>query len=104
MALKIKKDDVVYVTTGKDKGKTGKVLAVDVNASRVMVEGINMIKRHQSQKKGFAESGIVEREAAMHLSNVMLLDPESGKPTRFRNGTDKDGNKIRISTKSGKTI
>ena len=103
MAVRIKKDDVVVVISGKHKGKQGRVLKLDREADRVVVEGVNVIKRHQSPRK-FREAGIVEKEAPIHISNVQLLDPETQKPTRVRMGEDKDGAKVRIAVKSGAVL
>ena len=104
MKLSIKKGDKVKVLAGKDKGQTGEVLGVNPETGRVIVQGINMIKRHQSQKRGFAESGIVEREASIHVSNVNVIDPELDKPTRIRIGENKEGKKVRIAARSGAMI
>lgn len=101
MAARLKRDDLVVVTTGKDKGQQGRV--IKVAGDRVLVEGVNKIKRHQSALR-FAEAGIIEREAPIHVSNVMLVDPETEKPTRVRMGTDGEGNKVRIAVRSGKPI
>ncbi len=103
MAVRIKKDDLVVVVSGKHKGKQGRVLKLDLDADRVVVEGVNVIKRHQSPRK-FREAGIIEKEAPIHISNVQLLDPETQKPTRVRMGEDKDGNKVRIAVKSGAVL
>lgn len=103
MSMRIKKGDKVLVTAGKDKGTSGRVLLVDVERERVLVEGVNLVKRHQSARK-FGESAIVEKEAPVHLSNVMIEDPKDGGPTRVRAGVDKDGKKVRIAVKSGVVI
>lgn len=96
---RIKRDDLVVVIAGKDKGATGRVQRL--NGDRVLVEGVNKIKRHQSAQK-FKEAGIVEREAAIHVSNVMLVDPTTQKPTRVRSKVE-DGKKVRVA-KSGAKI
>ncbi|MEM1416236.1 MAG: 50S ribosomal protein L24 [Myxococcota bacterium] len=101
MAVRLKKDDLVAIVAGKDKGQTGRILSIV--GERVVVEGVNLMKRHQSPRK-YRETGIVEREAPIHVSNVMLVDPETEKPTRIRMGEDKDGNKVRIAVKSGAVI
>lgn len=80
--LKIKKNDLVVVTAGNDRGKRGKVLKVYPDKLRVVVEGVNFIKKHQKPTQSRPQGGIVTREGAIHISNVMLLDPKSGKPTR----------------------
>jgi large subunit ribosomal protein L24 len=109
MTLKIRRDDTVRIIAGKDKGRTGRVLRVDPKKERVYVEGANIIKRHtrprtlrdtqRSQELG----GIVEKEGPIHVSNVMLIDPESNEPTRVGITRD-DGRRRRISRKSGKEI
>lgn len=104
MGIKIKKGDTVQVMVGKDITKRGEVTEVHPPSERVIVQGVNMVKRHQSQKKGFAQSGIVEREAPLHISNVMLVDPKTDKPTRVRFERDDDGNKYRVAVKSGTRI
>ena len=102
MALRIKKDDQVLVIAGKDKGRKGRVLKVLPDRDRLIVEGVNMVKRHRkvSQQQG----GIIEKEAAIHISNVMLLAGKSDKPTRLRMGEDKDGRKVRVAVSSGKVL
>ena len=86
MAVKIRRDDDVIVTSGKDRGKTGKVLRVDLKKERVYVEGLNIVKRHQrpvpSADPAKSAGGVVEREGPIHISNVMLVDPQDNKPTR----------------------
>jgi len=82
MAARIRKNDLVEVTAGKDKGVRGKVTRVQESKSRVWVEKVNMIKRHQRGVAGFRESEIVEKEAPIHISNVMLVDPQQSRPTR----------------------
>lgn len=100
MSMRIKKGDKVVVTTGKDKGAVGRVLLVAVERDRVLVEGVNLVKRHQSARK-YGEAAIIEKEAPIHISNVMIEDPKDGGPTRVRSGVDKDGKKVRIAAKSG---
>ena len=100
--FKIKKGDKVIVVTGRDKGKQGEVLEVLRAESRVRVQGINMVKRHRRATQTDA-GGIVSIEAPLHISNVAHIDPESGKATRV--GYDeKDGKKVRIARRSGKTL
>ncbi|WP_205696998.1 50S ribosomal protein L24 [Conexibacter sp. SYSU D00693] len=91
MGLRIRRDDLVQVIAGKDRGKTGKVLRVDPKKQRVYVEGLNLVKRHQraTQLNPNAEVGVVEREAPIHISNVMLVDPQTNKPTRV--GVSREG-------------
>lgn len=103
MAARIKKGDRVVVTTGRDKGKTGEVSRVIPKEDRVVVQGVNMVKRHQRQTQTQA-GGIVEREASIHLSNVMIVDPKSGEPTRVGFKTLDDGRKVRIAKRSGEQI
>jgi large subunit ribosomal protein L24 len=102
--LKIKRDDNVVVLTGKDKGRSGKVLRVLPKESRVVVEGVNKIKRHTKPGFGGQAGGIIEREAPLHISNVALADPKDGKPTRVGFTKLKDGTKVRIARRSGETI
>jgi len=100
--MKIKKGDNVEVKSGKDAGKNGRVLRVDRDRDRVVVEGVNMIKRHtrpNPQKK--IQGGIVEREAAIHVSNVMVVSPDSGRPTRVGYKILDDGRKVRVSKVDG---
>jgi large subunit ribosomal protein L24 len=87
---RIRRNDVVRVLTGKDAGKTGKVLSVDRQSNRAVVEKINMIKRHQRQQKGKG-GGIVEKEAAIHLSNLMLMNEKLNRPVRIRVKIDDQG-------------
>ena len=104
MASRIKKDDQVVVIAGKDKGARGRVLLIDRERDRVIVEGVNRVKRHTKPTPKNPSGGIIEKEAGIHLSNVMLLDTKTDKPTRVKSGTDKDGKKIRIAVKSGAVI
>ena len=104
MALRIKTDDDVVVISGKDKGKTGKVLTVDPVAERVTVSGINIRTKHVKPVPGSSEpGGIVKEEASVHVSNVALIDPKDGKPTRMRTEV-RDGNKVRVAVRSGEVI
>jgi large subunit ribosomal protein L24 len=103
MALRIRKDDTVVVISGKDKGRRGRVLLVNVDRNRVIVEGVNVVKRHK-KRVGNQAGSIVEKEASIHVSNVMLLDSKSDKPSRVRMGKDKDGRKVRIAVKNGTVI
>ncbi len=104
MAAKIKKDDTVIVLAGKDKGRTGKVLKVFPTADRVLVEGVNMIKKHVKPSMSDPNGGIKQQEAALHVSNVALRDPKTGKATRVGFKTLEDGRKVRIAKGSGVTI
>lgn len=99
----IKKDDTVYVLSGNDKGKTGKVLSIIAEKSRVLVEGINMVKKHQKPDAKNPDGGIINKEAPLHISNVALIDPKSGKPTRI--SIKRENGKVeRLSKKSGEVI
>ena len=100
--MKIKKGDTVEVVTGQDAGKRGRVLKVDPPRGRVVIEGVNMIKRHtrpNPQKR--IQGGIVEREAPIHVSNVMLVSPDSGRRTRVGFKVLDDGRKVRVSKTDG---
>lgn len=101
--MHVKKGDKVIVITGKDKGKTGTVIEALPKRDRVVVEGVNIVKKHQKPTQMNPEGGITEFEAAIHVSNVMLLDPKTNKPTRV--GTKiEDGKKVRVAKKSGEII
>lgn len=108
-SMRIKSDDTVLITSGKDKGKSGKVLRVDPKRRKLFVEGLNMFKRHQrptsmdSTKQG-AQGGIIEKEGPVDVSNVMLLDPTDNKPTRVGVRAADDGKRIRYSKRTGKPI
>ncbi len=101
--LKIKKGDSVIVIAGKDKGKKGSVLSVIRDTDRVVVSGVNMIKKHQKASAS-ATAGIISKEAALHISNVALIDPKEGKATRVGYKTLEDGKKVRVARRSGETI
>lgn len=103
MAAKIKKGDKVVVITGRDKGKTGEVLKVLVEENRVLVQGINMVKRHTRPGPQGA-GGIVNKELSIHRSNVALADPKDGKATRVGFKALKDGKKVRVAKRSGETL
>src|SRR5919198_1030117 len=101
-SLKIRRDDEVVVISGKDRGKTGKVLRVDPKKERVYVQGLNIIKRHQRPLPNAPqrEAGVIEREGPIHISNVMLIDPKTKKPTRV--GISREGgSRNRVTRKSG---
>jgi large subunit ribosomal protein L24 len=105
MPARIRRDDEVVVISGKDRGKTGKVLRVDPAKQRVYVEGLNIVKRHQRPTPGRPDSvgGVIEREGPIHLSNVMLADPRDGKPTRV--GIEiVDGRRHRVARRSGTRV
>ena len=101
--FKIRKGDKVVVRTGKDKGKTGEVLRVLRDEGRVLVQGVNMIKRHTRPAPG-NPGGIIDREASIHISNVALADPKTGKPTRVGFKILDGGRKVRIARRSGEAI
>ena len=98
------KGDTVRVVRGDDKGKEGTVIRVYTKKNRVLVKGVNIVKKHRRATSAEEEGGIREMEAPMAASNVMLIDPKSGKPTRVKARTDKDGTKERVSVKSGDSI
>ena len=102
--LHVSKGDTVRVVRGDDKGREGKVLRVFPKTGRITVEGINIVKRHRRARTAEEQSGIIEMPAPLHASNVMLLDPKQGVPTRTRQRIDTDGTKERISVKSGDAI
>ena len=102
--LHVVKGDRVKVITGKDKGLVGEVIAVYPERSKVTVAGVNIVKRHRKARRPEEQGGIIESEAPIALSNVMLLDPKSGRPTRTRARIDADGTKERIAVKSGDAI
>ena len=102
MAAKIKKGDKVIVLTGRDKGKTGEVTQVLPKEDRVVVSGVNVVKRHQRPTQT-APGGIVEKNASIHVSNVALADPKTGEATRVGFKVE-DGKKVRVAKKSGEVI
>ena len=102
--MNIRKDDKVIVISGKDKGKTGKVIAADPKGGKVIVEGLNVAKRHQKARRQGEESGIIKKETPIYVSKVMRVCPKCDKPTRTAHGFDKDGNKVRICKKCGAEI
>ncbi len=104
MSARIRKGDTVVVISGKDAGKTGKVARVLPDVDRVVVEGINLVKRHQKPTARNPSGGIIEREQAIHASKVMPVDPKTGKGTRVRFKTLENGKTIRIAVKSGEEI
>ena len=102
--LHITKGDTVRVMRGDDKGKEGKVLRVYAKTGRITIEGVNIVKKHRKARRENEQSGIIDFPAPVHASNVMLIDPKSGEPTRVRARIDDDGTKERISAKSGDAI
>ena len=104
MALRVRADDEVVVISGKDRGKTGRVLQVDPAKQRVFVEGLNIVKRHQRPTPGTNQpGGVIEKPGPIHISNVALVDPKDGKPTRTR-VEDRDGKRVRVGVRSGEVI
>jgi large subunit ribosomal protein L24 len=106
MGLKLRTDDEVVVISGKDKGKTGKIIRVDPRKQRVYVEGINIVKRHQrpNPARPNAPVGVIEREGPVHISNVALLDPKDRKPTRVGTRRTEQGSRMRVTKRSGTDI
>ena len=101
---RLQKGDLVIVIAGKDKGKTGKVMRLFREDDRVVVEGVNLVKRHMKPNQRMQQGGILEREQPMAACKVMLLDPSTGKGTRVRVKTDDKGVKVRVAAKSGTEI
>ncbi len=99
----IKQGDMVKVLTGKDKGRTGKVLRVITETQKVVVEGVNVYKKHQKQTQT-KEAGIVEKAMPIHISNVQPINPKTGEPTRFRRQVLEDGTRVRVDKKTGEVI
>ena len=102
--LHIKKNDTVVVLAGEDKGNTGKVLKVLVEKNRALVEGVNMVSKSTKPSAKNPQGGIVKQEAPIHISNLSLVDPKSGKATRVGIKVTEDGKKVRIAKKSGEEI
>ena len=109
MAAKIRRDDQVVVISGKDRGKTGRVLRVDPKKSKVFVEGLNIVKRHQrpqqvpGAQRAETVGGVIEREGPIHISNVMLIDPKDKKPTRVGVARE-DGQRMRVTRRSNTKV
>jgi large subunit ribosomal protein L24 len=103
MAMKLKKGDRVIVTTGRNKGQQGEIIRMLVKDDRALVQGVNMVKRHTRPSQTNA-GGIIEKEAAIHLSNLALIDPKSGQATRVGFKTLADGRKVRFAKRSGEVI
>jgi len=104
--MKVKKGDTVLVIAGKDKGAKGKVIAAHPKLDKVIVEGVNRVKKHtriRTTQRGAKTGGIVTQEAAIHVSNVMVVDSD-GKPTRVGYRVDSDGQKVRVSRRTGKDL
>jgi large subunit ribosomal protein L24 len=101
--MKLKKGDQVIVLTGKDKGKKGEILKAIPTENRVIVQGVNVVKKHTKPTQ-FAAGGIEDKELSIHASNVALVDPKKGTATRIGFKTGKDGKKMRVAKKSGETL
>ena len=104
VTMPVTRGDTVRVMRGEDKGKEGKVIRVFPKTGRITIEGINIVKKHRKARRAEEQSGIIEMPAPIHHSNVMLLDPKSGKPTRVKARIDEDGTKERLAVKSGDAI
>lgn len=102
--MNIKRDDTVVVISGNDKGKQGRVLRVYPERGRLIVEGVRMMKKHTKPTQRDPQGGIVEREAPIHVSNVMVLDPKSDAPTRVGRKRLDDGRSVRVAVRSGEMI
>ena len=104
--MKIRTDDTVVVISGKDKGRTGKVIRTEPRRDRVYVEGVNMVKRHQRPMPGRpnAPVGVIEKEGPVHVSNVAVVDPKDSKPTRVGIRRDANGNRMRVTKRSGSEL
>ncbi len=102
--VNIKKGDNVYVLSGEDRGKQGRVLSVDAKKNRAIVEGVNIVTKSAKPSAKHPQGGFIKMEAPINISNVALIDPKSGKPTRVGYRFDEDGKKVRYSKKSGEEI
>lgn len=104
MKFHIKKGDTVKVIAGEDKGMTGRVVKVIKEKNRALVEGVNIVKKHQKPSATSPQGGIVEKEAPIHVSNLMLMDPKENVPTRIGRKKDENGKSVRYAKKSGEII
>ncbi|MFQ5380689.1 MAG: 50S ribosomal protein L24 [Dehalococcoidia bacterium] len=104
MPAKIRRGDRVLVLAGKDRGKRGTVRSVVTKTNRVVVEGVNLVRKHQRARSTGQQSQIIEREAPIHISNVMLIDPNNDEPTRVTFRTREDGTTVRVGKRSGEDI
>ncbi len=102
--IRLKKGDLVMVRSGKEKGKTGKVLAIHPKENKVTVEGINIVKKHQKPNREHPQGAIIDLHKPVHVSKVGIVEPTSKKPSRIGFKIEKDGNKVRVFKKSGKEI
>lgn len=104
MGLDIKKNDTVLVITGDEKGKRGRVLSVEKEKNRILVESVNMIKKHMKPNKQYSQGGIIEKEAPLHRTNIMLVCPKCDKPTKIGNSVLEDGQKMRSCKQCGEVV
>ncbi|MDX9714883.1 MAG: 50S ribosomal protein L24 [Dissulfurispiraceae bacterium] len=104
MGLRIKKGDTAMVITGKNKGKSGRVLSVSMAKGSLLIEGVNIVKKHMKPNKKFAQGGIIEKEAPVRISNAMLLCPKCSKPTRIGASAPDAGKKVRVCKKCKEVI
>ncbi len=104
MGLGIRKEDTVVVMTGKEKGKKGRVLSVMPAKSKLIIEKVNVIKRHMKPSRKYSQGGIIEKEAPIHISNVILVCPKCGKPTRVGRLVMENGSKVRVCRKCKEVI
>lgn len=102
--LHIKKGDIVFVNAGDERGKTGKVLSVDKKNNRAFVEGINLVKKHTKPNAKYPQGGIIEQEASIHISNLQVVDPAKGGPTKVGRKLNDKGKLVRYAKKSGEEI
>ncbi len=104
MGLELKKNDTVIVIAGDESGKKGRVISVDAENGRLIVERLNMIKKHMKPSKKYSQGGIIEKEAPVHRSNVMLVCPKCDKPTRTGNSVLENGKKVRACKQCGEVV
>jgi large subunit ribosomal protein L24 len=104
MGLRIKKNDTVVITTGKEKGKRGRVLSFSSSKDSIIVEKINVVKKHMKPTRKYSQGGIIEKEAPVHISNVLLVCPKCNKPTRIRTTFLQDDRKLRMCRKCNEVI
>jgi large subunit ribosomal protein L24 len=102
--LHIKKGDTVNVITGEYKGQQGRVLEVLIKKNKAIVEGVNMVSKHTKPNAQYPQGGIIKKEAPIHISNLLPLDPSSGEPTRIGRKVDEKGRRVRYATKSGENL
>ena len=104
MGQNIKKNDTVLVVTGREKGKRGRVLSIYPSNNRILIERINMIKKHMKPSKQYTQGGIIEKESPLHISNVMLICPKCNKPTKISSTFLQDGRKVRACKKCSEVM